>query len=255
MIAIFDSGLGGLSVLTRVREALPRQDVVYLGDQAHAPYGERPLDEIHQFGAENFAFFERAGADLLVIGCNTSCAAAQTYGWPTALPVLDLFDAAGQAVAESNVRDVVVLATSATVRSGGYARAIALRAPAVRVREVACPEFVPLVEAGLSASPQARSAVARIVDALGDPEAIVYGCTHYPFLERHVSALLPRALCIDPALQQARNAANAVRERALPEESGAVHLYTTGNPEAFRRGVELLVGPIGTVARAPLASV
>ncbi|TAM58678.1 glutamate racemase [bacterium] len=255
MIAIFDSGLGGLSVLARVREALPRQDVIYLGDQAHAPYGDRPIEEIHRFAVENFAFFERAGAALLVIGCNTSCAAALTYGWPTALPVLDLFEAAGEAVAESQARDVVVLATTATVRSGGYARAIARRAPAVRVREVACPEFVPLVEAGRWDAPESRAAVRRILEPLGRPDAIVYGCTHYPFLDSHVDALLPHTLRIDPALQQARNAALAVSRRALPDESGLVRLYTTGDLDAFRRGVELLVGPIGTIAHASLAGV
>ncbi|HVA38292.1 MAG TPA: glutamate racemase [Candidatus Dormibacteraeota bacterium] len=255
MIAIFDSGLGGLSVLRRVREAIPRQDVVYLGDQLRAPYGERTLEEIHAFAVENLAFLARQGADVIVMGCNTSCAAAQTYGWPTSLPVLDLFAAAGAAVAEAEVRETVVLATTATVRSGGYARAIAASAPRVRVREVACPEFVPLVEAGLAHSPQAREAVARVVRGHGEPESIVYGCTHYPFLESHLRALLPTVRCIDPAIQQARNAAQAIRALGLPEEPGEVRLYTTGDVEAFARQVEMLVGPAGIVAQAPLAGV
>ncbi|MDE2572246.1 MAG: aspartate/glutamate racemase family protein [bacterium] len=255
MIAIFDSGLGGLSVLARVREALPLQDVVYLADQARVPYGDRGLEEIHAYAVENFAFLERMGGDLIVVGCNTSCAAAQLYGWPTGLPLLDLFDAAGEAVAAAGVGEAVVLATAATVRSGGYARSITRNAPQVRVREVAAPELVPLVEAGESGSPRAFAAVSRIVRPLGGVESIVYGCTHYPFLERHLRTLLPATRFIDPAEQQARNAAQAVRGLGLRDEAGEVRLYTTGDPEAFRRGVEALVGPIGAVARAPLAGV
>lgn len=255
MIAIFDSGVGGLSVLRRVREVLPRQDVVYLADQARVPYGDRAAEEIHAFAVENFAFLEGMGADIIVSGCNTSCAAALTYGWPTTLPVVELFASAAEAVEIAGVSDVVVLATAATVRSAGYSRAIAARTPRVRVREVACPEFVPLIEAGRSEAPEAYEAVARIVRTLGDVEAIVYGCTHYPFLESPLRALLPGARLIDPALQQARHVADAVGERGIEDESGDVRLYTTGDAEAFARSVQTLVGPIGTVARAPLAGV
>ena len=148
----------------------------------------------------------------------------------------DLIANGARAFAGAAYKRVAVIATPATVRSHAYAAAIAAVAPQLDVIEIAAPALVPLVEAGESASPQAREAVREIVAALpGDVDAIVYGCTHYPLLDQHFAALAPQAARIDPAREQAR----AVAGLNLPHAAGATLYVTNGDVTAFERNIRL----------------
>lgn len=255
MLGLYDSGLGGLTVLAALRAAGIDADVVYFADQAHVPYGDRTDAELYGFLQENFRLLEAHGADAIVMACNTSCAvAARRGGFPrTRLPVLDLIGNAAAALHEARFARIAVFATAATVRSGAYRAAIAAQAPHIEVVEIAAPELVPLIEAGLAPTDRALAAVGELCRALpAGVDAILYGCTHYPLLDMHFArALQPGVVRIDPASTQAAAAAALVRRRALPHGNGVTHYLTNGDLAAFKANVRVWTGDqTGTFAAA-----
>ncbi|MBV8531185.1 MAG: glutamate racemase [Candidatus Eremiobacteraeota bacterium] len=243
MIGLFDSGLGGLTVLARVRERLPRVDVLFYADQAHVPYGDRTHADLLGLLRANLARFDERGVDAIVMACNTSCAIAERYGWPgSRAPVLDLIESAAIAVERGGFRRVGVVATAATVGAGSYGRTLRARIGGVDAVEVPAPALVPLVEAGNVDGPKSREAVAEVCSHLPlDLDALVFGCTHYPVLEAHFRAVLGRDVAlIDPAIVQAERAAELLADRAL---GNAETTYVTSGDEAvFRAGVARILG-------------
>ncbi len=237
MIGVYDSGLGGLTVLAALRAAGIGDDVVYFADQAHVPYGERTDADLHGLLTANLAWLAEHGVDLVVMGCNTSCAVAAKLGWPAqrfVLPIQDLIVNGARAFASAPYRRVAVVATPATVRSHAYAHAIAAQAPHIEVVEIAAPALVPLVEAGASESAEGLAAVREVVAEFpAGVDALVYGCTHYPLLDAHFAALAPNVARIDPAAEQAR----AVLALKLPAASGSTTYVTNGDVAKFERNV------------------
>lgn len=255
MIGVYDSGLGGLTVLAALRAAAIDDDVVYLADQAHVPYGERTDADLHGLLTANLTWLEAHGVDVVVMGCNTSCAVASRLGWPVMnfrLPVQDLIINGARAFARSDYRRVAVVATPATVRSHAYANAIAAVAPQIDVVEIAAPALVPLVEAGESESARGNAAVLDVVAQFPpDVDALVYGCTHYPLLDAHFAAARPGVARIDPAREQAR----AVLALNLPPGTGTTHYVTNGDATLFEKNIRRWTGDhTGRVTGVSLSS-
>jgi glutamate racemase len=244
-IGLYDSGLGGLTVLAALRRAGITQEVVYFADQAHLPYGDKTDAELHGFLNENLALLAGLHVDAVVTACNTTCAVAQRLGWPdTSFPVLDLIATAGAAFTNTPHRRIGVIATVATVRSGAYARAITAAAPHATVYEVPAPALVPLVERGATDSVEAREAVfAAIAELPTNIDAVVYGCTHYPLLDHaFAQALPPRVERIDPAAAQAAATVKLVATLALPPSDSMTTYYTNGDPTAFESAIRRWTG-------------
>jgi glutamate racemase len=244
MIGLFDSGLGGLTVVRRLREILPKHNLVFLADQAHVPYGDRPPDELEQFMRSNVAWVDAQGVDAIVMACNTSCAIAETRGYPkTNAPILDLIESAAIAVRDAGFLNVGVIATTATVAAGAYARRIHALAPAIRVTEVAAPALVPLVEAADIDGENPREAVREVCELLpSDLDAVILACTHYPVLDDHFAAVLGGQIArIDPAIEQAGRTAALVAARSIPPDDGHVRYVTTGDVDAFRASVRSIM--------------
>jgi glutamate racemase len=257
MLGLFDSGLGGLTVLRRVRELLPAHDLIYFADQAHVPYGERTDAELIRLLAGNLARLREEGALAVVMACNTSCAVADRYGWPDAgLPVLDLIESAASMVARTGVRRVAVIATPATVRSGAYQRAIRRAMPEATTVEIAAPMLVPLVERGVLDGPEAEAAVAAACAGVPpDVHAVLYGCTHYPLLDAVFARILGTdVLRLDPAIEHARRVAALVHERAIAPGRGSSRFITTGDPATFARSIRTL-NPDGSLPEVPAVAV
>ncbi|GAC1548163.1 MAG: glutamate racemase [Candidatus Velthaea sp.] len=240
MLGLYDSGLGGLTVLRALRSAGVTQDIIYFADQAHVPYGDRTDDDLHQLLAHNFAFLATQHVEGVVMACNTSCAVASRLGWPkTAFPVLDLIANAARSADVKRFSRIAVFATAATVRSGAYGNAIRAASPAADVLEIAAPALVPLVESGKAGSVEAAEAVRALCRAVpADVDGIVYGCTHYPMLDAEFRAALgARRTLIDPAVTQAAASVELVHTRALAPGSSATQYVTNGDVSQFERNV------------------
>jgi glutamate racemase len=245
MIGLFDSGLGGFTVVKRVRERLPAADLLFFADQAHVPYGSREAADLHALLEANLAWLDAEGAGTIVMACNTSCAIAERFGWPsTRAHVLDLIDSAATAVQRAGYRRIGVVATAATVAAGSYGRSLRSAVPGAEVWEVAAPPLVPLVEAGRIDGVETRDAVtAACAELPRDLDAVIYGCTHYPVLDQHFRlALGERVALIDPAVMQAERAAALLEREDAPHESGRIRYVTNGDLSAFRDNVIRIMG-------------
>jgi glutamate racemase len=200
-VGLFDSGLGGLTVLRQVHARYPHTPCLYLGDTARVPYGERSVTEIRRIAVEVVHWLRQQGIDVLVMACNTSNALALDVAVAEAgVPVVGLIDSVASTL---DAGCIGVLATPATASSGAYRRAIHACKPDARVLEVGCPAFVPLIEQGDLEHPQLREAAAGYLEPLvrQGVEAIVLGCTHYPLLAPLLRQLLPpQVQLVDPAL-------------------------------------------------------
>jgi glutamate racemase len=199
-VGLFDSGLGGLTVLRQVHAHYPHSPSLYLGDTARVPYGERSTEEIRSIAAEVVHWLQQQGIGVLVMACNTSNALALDVAVAEAgVPVVGLIDSVAATLSADRIG---VLATPATAGSGAYRRAIHACNPDAEVIEVGCPAFVPLIEAGDLRHPELRHAARTYLDPLleQDVQAIVLGCTHYPLLMPLLQDLLPAGVSlVDPA--------------------------------------------------------
>ncbi|RBI75166.1 glutamate racemase [Roseovarius sp. TE539] len=206
-VGIFDSGLGGLTVLDAVQKRLPDQVFVYLGDNAHAPYGVREADDVHDLTRAGVERLWKAGCDLVVLACNTASAAAlrrmQESGLPEGKRVLGVFVPLIEALTERQwgdnspprevaVKHVALFATPATVSSRAFQRELAFRAIGVDVEAQACGGVVDAIEEGdmILAEALVRSHVDALKRKMPKPQAAILGCTHYPLMEDAFKAAL-----------------------------------------------------------------
>ena len=240
-IGLFDSGVGGLTVVREMAGQLPRESVVYFGDTARVPYGGRSAAEIIRFGREIARFLLDQGVKMILVACNTSSALAlEELRAESPVPTFDVLSAGAAAAARATVSGRIgVLATAATAASGAYGRAIRARLPGAVVCEQGCPALVPLIEAGTTDGPAVREALAGYLAPLlaEQVDTIVYGCTHYPFLDRAVSALAgPGVSRVDPAVALvARAAEDLGRQGALaPARTQPDRFVVSGSPDHFR---------------------
>lgn len=248
-IGIFDSGVGGLSVAAALLKRYPGERILYVADQAHVPYGGRPLDEVEGFATAISGFLAAQPCRAIIMACNVSSATAlpDVSQSLRPMPVLGVIKAAAQKAAYSEQRPRIgVLATEGTVHSGAYTTQIHSYNPDAVVREVACPRFVPLVEMRETETPEAESACMEYLRplALSGCETVVLGCTHYPFLlpalRRVAAHLFSSDLCfIDPADEIADALADALPNIGWEapgdvERPAARHLLlTTGDADTF----------------------
>jgi len=246
VIGLYDSGLGGLTVLSALRGAGVDADIVSFADQAHLPYGDRSDAELQGFLAENFALLKTYDIDAIVMACNTSCAVASRHGgFPaTEFPVLDLIENTGKGLKDMPFSHIAVFATAATVRSGAYKREIHKNLPGAQVIEIAAPALVPIVEAGAAGTPLALQEVRVLCSALPrGVDAVVYGCTHYPLLDAEFRAALdPNIVVIDPARAQAQATVALLRERRVAPGTSRTHYLTNGDLAAYERSVRAWTG-------------
>lgn len=243
-IAVFDSGLGGLSVLLHLRRLLPRAEFVYLADQARAPYGDRTQSEVLAFSAQVVAHLTGDGCGAVVVACNTASSVAlePLRSMFPATPIVGMEPAVKPAAASTSSGIVGVLATTRTVEGERLARLIAAHAGGVKVITQACPGLVELVEDGLVDTPETRAVVRQYVQPLVErgADTLVLGCTHYSFLEALIREEAgAHVTIIDPAEAVARRTASVVGTG--PGEA-TVRFETTGDPVRLRRQLTELLG-------------
>ena len=262
-IAIFDSGLGGLTVVAELRRQLPKECFVYFGDTARVPYGCKSSQTVKRFALQAVEFLLQFDPKIIVAACNTaSSMALETLQEVVDIPVIGVIEPGAQAAVKAGgEKCIAVIGTEATIGSRAYHRAIWQLRPQARIVAKACPLLVSMVEEGRGPS----DAVVRMVvqEYLGplkehDLGVLLLGCTHYPLLrEAFAEAMGPKVALIDSAYhtaeQVAELAAKTVTEDSKASESATVHCYVTDNPERFASlGAKFLHEPLGQVSYVPL---
>jgi len=248
-IGVFDSGIGGLTVVSELRRALPQERVIYLGDTARLPYGTKSAETIRRYSAQNADFLLRQGIKLLVVACNSASAwAVQELSESVSVPVLGVIEP-GCASAVRNYRGgaIGVIGTAATISSGAYTAAIHALAPNAEVHCQACPLFVPIVEEGLLEGPITDLVIERYLHPLADcrVESLVLGCTHYPLLKPAIGRFMGNGVrLIDSAESVAEAVAERLRSDGLLSQgrSEADKFYLTDQSPSFRRTLAVFLG-------------
>jgi len=249
-IGIWDSGLGGLTVVREVRRLLPREKILYFGDTARLPYGSKSAGTVRRFARENSEFLIERGVKLLVVACNTaSSVALDELRALHDLPVLGVIEPGAKAAAAATKTGIVgVIGTPATVGSGAYTAALRSLRPGLSVEGRACPLFVPLVEEGWLAHAATRLAAEQYLAPLREAgvDTLVLGCTHYPLLKPLLAEIMGEGVrLVDSAEETAREVARELEARDLlaPEKAeGGLAAFVSDLPLRFRQVGELFLG-------------
>ena len=261
-VGVFDSGMGGLTVLHECLVTLPHEDFVYLGDAARLPYGPRPLPEIQRFAREIAAWLERQDVKLIVVACNAATSAAMPeLQSELSVPVVGVITPeAHAAVQTTRNRKIGVLATEATVTAGRYESLIHALHAGVEVFQVACPKLVPLIEGDDPYGAATVDAVREYAESLKDAgvDTVILGCTHYPFIRPILQRVFGRDVTlVFSADETAREVAETLARKGIENDGsrdGAYRFLTTGDPDSFREmGARFLQLPIERVERVTIA--
>jgi glutamate racemase len=252
-VGVFDSGVGGLTVLRALARALPGEDFVYLGDTARLPYGTKSPESIRRYALQAAGLLKSRGVKCLVVACNTASAVAleALEAEFAPVPVLGVLEpGAAAACLATRTGRIAVIATESTVRGGAYQRAIARRLPEAVVTAWACPLFVALAEEGWTDGPIVEAVAHRYLDDLfavpaagvtpDTPDTLVLGCTHFPVLAPTLAGVLgPGVTIVDSAATTAAALAGTLAARGLARaadaEGGTLTLLATDGAERFAR--------------------
>lgn len=257
-VGVFDSGVGGLSVLREIRRHLPAESLIYLADQAHVPYGPRPLEQVREFSHGITRFLVAAGAKLVVVACNAASAAAlhdlrKTF---PGTPFVGMEPAVRRAVAITQTRRVGVLATPVTFQGQLFASVVERFGEGVELMHDTLPGLVQRIEAGDLDGPETRAIINRAVRPMLERgvDTLVLACTHYPFVIPLIEEIAgPEIRVIDPSPAIARQTARLLAEKglqAMGDMPGDLRLITTGDPLRLRAMAERLVSESVSVEQA-----
>jgi glutamate racemase len=239
-IGIFDSGVGGLTVMHRVMETLPSENLIYLGDTGRYPYGNKSAETVTRYAIENAEFLLARGVKLLVVACNTmSAVALDALRGRVDVPVIGVIEPGARAAVErTRNRRVGVIGTETTIASGLYTRALRGLAPDLEIFTRACPLFVPLAEEGWTDNEIARATVAAYLESIKTSgiDTLILGCTHYPLLKRAIARFLGRRVrLVDSAEETAREVSEKLAGMGLRRKTGkgSTSFFVTDVPDRF----------------------
>lgn len=260
-IGIFDSGVGGLTVLKEVVKALPQEDTIYLGDTARVPYGTKSPETVTRYALQVTSFLVRRDIKLLVVACNTASAVSlEALNSHFSIPIIGVIEpGARRAVSMTRTGKVGVIGTTATIQSSAYAKAIKRMNREIEVVTRACPLFVPLAEEGWVDNEVARLTARIYLQGLKAEgvDTLVLGCTHYPLLKGIIAETMgDEVQLVDSAEETARTVAETLNDRGLlrpSSEKGNHHYFVTDVPAGFIRvGNRFLGGRLGDVYQVNL---
>ena len=261
-VGVFDSGVGGLTVLHECLVTLPHEDFVYLGDHARLPYGPRPLEEIRRFAREIGAFLEAQDVKLILVACNAATSAAlPRLQEELSVPVVGVITPeAHAAVQATRNRRIGLLATQATVDAGRYADLVHALDAGAELLAIACPLLVPLIEGDNPYGEETEDAVREYAAPLKEAgvDTVIFGCTHYPLIRPVFQRVFGRDVTlVFSAEETAREVAETLARKRIENgrgHEGAYRFLTTGDPESFREmGRRFLQLPIGDVEHVAVA--
>lgn len=246
-IGVFDSGVGGLTVIRELEMQLPEESYIYFGDTAHVPYGDRPSEELKKFALQIGTYLQGLGCKMLIIACNTSSALSYKMLRETLeIPVIGVIEpVVDKCIGMDPEKKVAVIATQATVNSGVYQKTFQKLHPPRTVKALACPAFVPLVESGQTQGPEVEEAVRSYLSPLKELaiDTLVMGCTHYPYLSEAFKAFFGLEVeLLDPAQETIAQAGAMLRRldmKATPGRQGSRRYLCSGPPEQFKEAAKI----------------
>jgi len=259
-IGIFDSGLGGLTVMKEIHQRHQEYDYVYLGDNARAPYGPRDFETVYQFTLEAVRWLFAQGCPLVILACNTASAKAlrtiQQRDLPSIDPskrVLGVIRPTTEVIGDyTETKHIGILGTQGTVDSGSYVIEVGKAFPDVHVHQQACPDWVPLVESGdyldfAIADPIIRDCLIKLLEQSDDIDTVLLACTHYPLLFPRIQAMLPPDITVVSQGSIVADSLSAYLMRHPEMETrlskgGSLQFCTTGDPEVFGRAAGIFWG-------------
>ena len=246
-IGLYDSGLGGLTVLREAKRCFPNEKFIYFADEAHLPYGTKSLDQIRAYAQEAGRHFQKAGVKALVVACNTATGAAlDLLQKQMPCPVLGVIEPGAKAAHQaSKNKKYALLATQSTIDRGLYQAYLKNLDPQGQVYGLACPQLVLAVEDGLADHYIGQKIVREYLDQLPtDYDTLILGCTHFPLarkaMEDYFKEKNRQVQIIDPAIQTCRDLADLVKMEE--EKTGKITYYTSGDKRLFREKLERLFG-------------
>ena len=250
-IGIFDSGIGGLTVLKAVRHELPGEDLIYFGDTAHLPYGTKSKETITKFSIENVSFLKSFGTKIVIVACNTATALSlDALKDEFSFPVIGVIEpGARQALAKTKNGRIGVIGTKSTIGSGSYESCLKKLDPSVKVYSEACPLFVPFVEEGWLEG-DVVSKVARVylaqLKSFGI-DTLILGCTHYPLLaaviQKTIGAQVKLVNSAEETAKEAKELLKKLKINSLKKKSSqTTRCYVSDEPEQFRTLGERFLG-------------
>lgn len=248
-IGVWDSGLGGLTVVREVMARLPDERIIYFGDTARVPYGNKGRETVRRFARQNSELLASRGVKAMVVACNTASAVAiDDLRERLGMPVLGVIEPGARAAAAATRSGIVgVIGTQATVGSGAYQSALTGLRGGLSVESNACPLFVPLVEEGWLDHPATRIVADEYLAPLSKAgiDTLVLGCTHYPLLKPLLTEMLPEVSLVDSAEETARELARMLEERGLlapTGRAGGLNCFVSDLPLRFRQVGERFLG-------------
>lgn len=257
-IGIFDSGIGGLSVMQAIKKALPYEQLIYFGDTARVPYGGKSSQTIIRYSVENTNFLLSHQIKLLVVACNTSNAYAMPalHALTSSLPIVGVIESGiEKAINVTRHQRIGIIGTKATIQSGIYQSQLKAELPQGFIATIACPLFVPLVEEGFADHPATRLIIHDYLKPLKNQQidTLILGCTHYPFLTRLIQEEMGSDVkLVDSASTCAEKIKQLLEEQQLGAEARETECryYVSDDPERFSLHAESLLGhPLDTSAQ------
>ena len=244
-IAFFDSGVGGLTVFSKVKRILPNENYLYFGDLKNSPYGEKSKEDLVNFAKEIFDFFARKNVKAVVMACNTTSAVVydelkNDYDYK----IYPIIQSCASVIANQRYNRIGVFATEATVKSGVYERELKKYNKDIKVFSSYCPEWVSIVEEKKFDSPDSLNCVKKYLDVMlaNKPDKIVLGCTHYPFLINILSRFAPREMFIDPSVAFSEYIKNDLEKSGLLNFNNSSifeEFYVSAQAEKFKIAAEM----------------
>lgn len=265
-IGVFDSGIGGLTVVRELLKILPDEPIVYLGDTARVPYGNKSRETVVKFSTENVLFLLHHDVKMIVIACHTASSFAQPFlEKHFKQPILGVIEPGVEmAVKTTQTGRIGLIGTNATVGSQAYPKAIARINPKAKLTQVACPLFVPIVEEGWTNDPLAEQVAARYLKPLKETrvDTLILGCTHYPLLKKVIARVMgPKVRLIDSAEQVALKTFRLLEAMKLQHapangESPSRRFFVTDEPRHFEVFSARFLGRrVGDAVRVDVAKV
>jgi glutamate racemase len=260
-LGVFDSGVGGLTVVREIFKQMPGESIIYFGDTAHVPYGDRDPQELRSFARNITNYLVTQGCKMIIIACNTSTSLAyEELKSNFSLPIMGVIEpGVNKALMTTKNLRVGVIGTVVTIESGAYQQKLRAKNPDVQVYAQACPLFVPLVERGALRGPEIQDTVSGCLHPFSEKEidTLILGCTHYPFLQPVIAKVLgAKTQLIDPAHETVRSAYEKLKELDLLADAGkpVYKFVSSNNPKEFRAKGRVFLGrDLGTVEEVPCA--